>query len=310
MGKLFALFTNTVATTNLQTEEIGEVASAVTAVIGNPGLTENVGILSELKEYFTLPFLLEILNVVIALFLFYVLYKIICKYSKKIGRQKLKPQTAMMLDKGIKYTFQILVVVYVLGQFGINLNALLGAAGIAGIAIGFAAQTSVSNIISGFFVLWERALQIGDNITIDDVTGTVQSIDLLSVRIVTPDNQMIRIPNETIINSKLINATYFPVRRLTVRVSVSYNSDMEKVMEVLKKVPDMCPTVIKEPAPVVFYDGFESSRIAIVLGVWFNKADFLATKNAVYLGIKKAFDEAEIEIPFEQIVVRTVQEDE
>jgi small-conductance mechanosensitive channel len=195
MGKLFALFTKKVSTANLETEGVDKVTSDVTKVIEDVVSSESVGLLSNLKEYFTLPFLFKILNIVAALFIFYVLYKIIRKYTKKIGTKKLKPQTAMMLDKAIKYAFQILVVVYILGQFGIKLNALLGAAGIAGIAIGFAAQTSISNIISGFFVLWERALQIGDFITIDDVTGTVQSIDLLSVRIVTPDNQMIRIPN-------------------------------------------------------------------------------------------------------------------
>ena len=103
------------------------------------------------------------------------------------------------LAKILKYSFFVLAVIYVLGIFNIKITALLGAAGIAGVAIGFAAQTSFSNIISGFFILSEKSLKIGDYITIKDVSGTVDSIDMLSVKIKTPDNQMVRVPNETII---------------------------------------------------------------------------------------------------------------
>ena len=110
----------------------------------------------------------------------------------------MKPNSSYLVTKLIKYAFYVIIIFLILGLFNIKLTALFGAAGIAGIAIGFAAQTSFSNIISGLFLLTEHALTVGDYITIGTEAGTIDSINMLSVRIHTPDNQYIRIPNESI----------------------------------------------------------------------------------------------------------------
>ena len=200
------------------------------------------------------------------------------------------------------------MVLSVLNFFGIKLTTLLGAAGIAGVAVGFAAQTSFSNIISGFCT--ERTcFKIGDFISVDGTAGTVDSVDLLSVKIVTPDNKAVRIPNETIIKSNLINNSYYPQRRMDVRISVSYKEDLEKVLEVLKSVVPGCPSGLTEPAPVVFFDGFGASGIDVVLGVWFRNENFLKMKNELYIGIKKAFTEEGIKIPFLQVVIHPQERD-
>ena len=233
----------------------------------------------------------------------FVLYKIIRKNVNSITTKKFSKQTQAVSDKIVRYTFYTIVVLSVLNFFGIKLTTLLGAAGIAGVAVGFAAQTSFSNIISGFFVLSEHALKIGDFISVDGTAGTVGSVDLLSVKIVTPDNKAVRIPNETIIKSNLINNSYYPQRRMDVRVSVSYKEDLEKVLEVLKSVVPGCPSGLTDPAPVVFFDGFGASGIDVVLGVWFRNENFLNIKNELHIGIKKAFTEEGIKIPFLQVVI-------
>lgn len=101
----------------------------------------------------------------------------------------------------------------------------------------------------------------------------------------------------------MLNTSYFPRRRICITVYVSYDTDMEYALETLKKVPALCKTVLKDPAPAAWFDGFADSGIKLVLAVWFNSADFLATKNAAYIGIKKVFDEAKIEIPYTKIDV-------
>ena len=191
-----------------------------------------------------------------------------------------------------------------LGLFGINLKAIWGAAGIAGVAIGFAAQTSVSNLISGLFVLTEGSIHVGDTIIVGDVTGIVDEVKLLSIRVHTLDNQMVRIPNSTIINSNLTNNSYHRKRRLTLKVGVDYSTDMKLALETLKKAPDLCPTVLKDPAPAVWFDGFDASSINIVVAVWFKPVDFLQTKNDLYIAIKQVLDEAGISIPFNQLDVK------
>lgn len=266
-------------------------------------MNELEGIWKNIVSTFSVENAFRIGGAVLGFIIAFVLYRIIRKYVNSITGKKFSKQTQAVSDKIVRYTFYTIVVLSVLNFFGIKLTTLLGAAGIAGVAIGFAAQTSFSNIISGFFVLSEHALKIGDFINVDGTAGTVDSVDLLSVRIVTTDNKAVRIPNETIIKSNLINNSYFSQRRMDVRVSVSYKEDLEKVLETLKSVAPRCPSGLTEPAPVVFFDGFASSGIEVVLGVWFKNENFLKMKNELYIEIKKTFNEEGIEIPLPQVVI-------
>ncbi len=278
-------------------EVIGAAENAISSAL------DFTGNFKGLKEVFTWDFLFTAITFVAALLLLYIAYRVILKIYRRVAKEKLKAQTALLIEKGIKYTFYVLIALYILDVFGVNLNALLGAAGILGVAIGFASQTSVSNIISGFFVLSENTIKIGDFVTIEDVVGNIHSIDLLSVKILTTDNQLIRVPNETIIKANLKNTTYYPVRRVQVRVSVSYDTDLDLAYKTLMKVPGSCPLVVDDPESVVFFDGFGASGIDLVLGAWIKKEDYIAAKNQLYIAIKKVYDDAKIEIPFAQVVI-------
>ena len=237
----------------------------------------------------------------------WILYKIILRSIKKVPLEKTNEHKQQIAVKFVKYIFYISVVVYVLGLFGVKLSAIWGAAGIAGVAIGFAAQTSVSNVISGLFVLTERSLKVGDTIIVNGITGVVDTISLLSVRVHTFDNQMVRIPNSTIINSNLTNNSYHDKRRITLGVSISYDADMKTALEVLGKAPALCPTVLEEPAPAVWFDGFGESGIDMTVAAWFKPENFLQTKNDLFIAIKKVLDEAQIEIPYNQLDVKMKQ---
>ena len=188
-------------------------------------------------------------------------------------------------------------------MFGIKFSAIWGAAGIAGVAIGFAAQTSVSNLISGIFIVSEKSIKLGDTIIINGVTGVVDTISLLSVRVHTYDNQMVRIPNSSIINSLLTNNSYNSYRRLLINVSVAYESDLAFALETLKKAPALCPTARTDPAPNAWIEAFEDSGIKLTLVIWFDNPDFITVKNETFIAIKKVFDQAKIEIPYNKIVV-------
>lgn len=245
-------------------------------------------------------------GVIFVILVYFVIYKLVCKGIRKVNVQKLSDERKSILIRVARYCFYFAVVVYVLGLFGIKLSAIWGAAGIAGVAIGFAAQTSVSNLISGLFIVSEKSLKIGDAIIVNGVTGVVDAISLLSVRVHTYDNQMVRIPNSSIINSTLTNNSYNSYRRMLISVSIAYESDLAFALETLKKAPEYCPTARTAPAPSAWIDGFGSSGITLTLAIWFNNSDFVAVKNETYIAIKKVFDEAKISIPFNQIVVRNV----
>jgi small-conductance mechanosensitive channel len=244
---------------------------------------------------------ISVILIVVALLAF---FRVLRKLAERVTARSGSPQVRYLVDKAIHYTGVVLAVLTVFNRLGISFSALLGAAGIAGIAIGFAAQTSVSNVISGLFVMTERAFKLGDVLKIDSITGVVESFDLLSVRLKTFDNQLVRIPNETVIKANLMNMTHYSVRRFSLTVGVAYGSDLERVREVLLGIAETCEFAVSDPAPVVIFDAFESSSIRVVFGVWGATEDFLSLKNAVMLAVSRRFAEEGIVIPFQQIDVR------
>ena len=284
-------------------ETINSIGEAASQAADDVLWSKTTSFINWIKSFITWENLFKLLGTVFIIFVMWIVFRLIAKAIRKVPEAKLPAQRTAVIIRFLKYIFYIIVVLYVLGLFGINLKAIWGAAGIAGVAIGFAAQTSVSNLISGLFVLTEGSIHVGDTIIVGDVTGIVDEVKLLSIRVHTFDNQMVRIPNSTIINSNLTNNSYHNKRRLTLNVGVDYSTDMKLALETLKKAPELCPTVLKDPAPAVWFDGFADSSINLVVAVWFKPADFLQTKNDLYIAIKKVLDEANISIPFNQLDV-------
>lgn len=213
-------------------------------------------------------------------------------------QRHMSEQEAMLVRRLIYYVLLALVVTSVLHQLGFKLGVLLGAAGILSVAIGFASQTSVSNLISGLFLIAERSFVVGDLLDVNGRLGFVISIDLLSVKLRTFDNLMMRVPNEEMIKTTVLNLTRFPIRRLDMQVGVAYKEDTERVRKILFEVADRNPVCLDEPAPLFIYRGYGDSALELQFSVWAKRENFLHLRNTMQEGIKKAFDEHDIEIPF------------
>lgn len=216
----------------------------------------------------------------------------------RVFRGRLDAHGTKLLKRFTYYSILVIVVATTLHQLGFNLGALLGAIGILTVAIGFAAQTSASNLISGLFLIVERPFVVGDLLNIDGTVGEVVSIDLLSVKIRTFDNLMLRVPNETLVKSSFLNLTRFPIRRFDVQLSVAYKEDTEKVRRILFDVADRNPICLDEPRPLFIYRGYGDSGLELQFSVWAKRQNFLLLRNSIQEEIKKAFDENGIEIPF------------
>ena len=186
-------------------------------------------------------------------------------------------------------------------RLGIDISAILGAAGIAGVAIGFAAQTSISNIISGLFVITERAFKINDTIEVNGTIGTVQAINLLSVILKTFDSQYVRIPNETIIKANLINYSQFPYRRVKTELSVAYGTDLRRTEQILLAVAKNNAFTLDDPAPSILWTSFSSSSIDFTLMTWTKIEDFVNLRNSLFVEIDERLKQENIEIPFQQL---------
>ena len=232
------------------------------------------------------------------------------KWTRRWMSSRLNLQAGLVAGKLVFYAGVLTIAVSVLRELGFSLAPLLGAAGVLGIALGFASQTSVSNVISGLFLIAERPFVVDDLIEVGGVTGRVLSIDTLSVRLRTFDNRMVRIPNETLVKSQVVNITHFPIRRVDVRVGVAYKEDAARVREVLLEVAEQNPMSLMEPEPVVIFDGFGDSSINFLFGVWTTQENFLALKNGIQEQVKARFDAEGIEIPFPHRTLYTGSETE
>lgn len=201
----------------------------------------------------------------------------------------LDPQQLMLVRRGASSLVFGLGVFWVLNVLGVGFGPLLGAAGLFSVAIGFASQTSVSNVISGIFLIGERPFVVGDLIEVAGTRGFVVSVELLSIKLRTLDNLMVRIPNESMLKSNLTNFTHFPIRRADVVVPVGHREDLERLEHLLLAIAEETPLALAEPEPIFVIKGVMPSSIELQLSVWGLTADWLGLQNDLFKRIQRRF---------------------
>ncbi|AYA02788.1 mechanosensitive ion channel family protein [Acinetobacter sp. WCHAc010034] len=223
--------------------------------------------------------------------------------------------------RGIFYFIFLIFVMASLKEAGFKLSVFLGAAGILTVALGFASQTSASNLISGMFLIGEGSFEIGDTIQItlirgNSIEGEVISIDLLSVKLLTQDNVYVRLPNEQLIRAPVHNLSKFPIRRIPITLAINFHEDIIKVREVLLDVAQKYPLVLADPKPAVTVTAFRESSIELLFAVWCQQENFLKVRDEMQERIRNGFLENQIEIPVPKMgfvdhpLSRPVQPDE
>lgn len=251
-----------------------------------------------LREWLTPERLAALASAVITLVVGILLARLAAASVARVARRRADRQEVMILRRLTLYPILALVLLMVLHQLGFKLHVLLGAASILTVAIGFASQTSASNLISGLFLVIERPFVVGDIVRVEDSTGEVLSIDMLSVKLRTFDNLYVRVPNEMIIKTRVTNLTHFPIRRIDMAVGVAYKEDIGRVREVLARVADENPLCLDDPSPLYIFKGYGDSALEMQFSVWATRENFLLLRNSVFEEVKAAFDEEGIEIPF------------
>lgn len=220
--------------------------------------------------------------------------------ESNLGERRLSPQHTMLLGRGVFYSIVLLGFFQALRQAGFDIGVLLGAAGIVTVALGFAAQTSASNLISGLFLMGERPFVLGDAIQVGSTVGEVVSIDLLSVKLRTFDNLLVRISNESLLKSEITNLTRHPIRRLDVPIGIAYAENPERVRAILAGVAEANELCLDEPSPIFFVLGFGDSAIQLRFSVWTATSHFFEFRTRFLTEVKNAFDAEGVEFPFPQ----------
>ncbi len=217
----------------------------------------------------------------------------------------LRDQSRELLRKTLLYSGVVLILILVLNAAGVSVGALLGAAGVVGIAVGIASQASLSNIISGLFLVSENFFEIGDVVRIGTQTGTIFSIDLLSIKIKTFDNVFIRVPNQQLIEQTIVNITRFPIRRMDIIVTTPVQQRVSTVCTALRDAADSCDFVLEEPEPFVLFKEFVENGSRVLLGVWFERQHYVNARNEIVDAVQRVFSERSIPIRTRAIEVAT-----
>jgi small-conductance mechanosensitive channel len=249
----------------------------------------------------------RIKDIAVTIIVSYSIIQIAVLLIRKVFFKHLSKQSKMLITKAIIYTGVIValfIIIDILELKGV-FKTMLGAAGVLGIVLGIASQTSIGNIISGIFLISEKPFELGDLIRVGDKLGTVYSIDLLSIKLRTLDNLLIRIPNLTIITSEVTNITKFPIRRMDIEISVAYKENLKHVVEVLNRIASDNPECLDEPEPLIISRTFGASGIDFTFGVWFERDNYAKVRNSVFQSITETFAKEGIEIPFPHLSIYT-----
>ncbi len=251
-----------------------------------------------------------IVGILIFLF-FWVLYRLL-RFLMIRGLKKthLSVTVIDLLVKTLKYFMATVAFLMMANQWGIQILPLLSTFGVAGIAIGLAAQQTIGNIISGITILISRPFKEGDWIELDGIYGKVIQITLRSTHLVTTDNLLVDYPNQKLLESKIINHTFNEHIRLRIQVGIAYKESISAAQDVLLGIIKNDERFLTEPEPQVVVTEMAESSINLELQVWLNNAiDEIVLSYELKKKAKLALDEAHIEIPFphHQVFIENIQ---
>lgn len=253
------------------------------------------------------------IKVLISLIIWFISWRIINIITKKIYKHLQKRKTDATLSKVLcnvaRIALKIIVVIGIIGYVGIETASISAVVASAGVGLSLAVQGTLSNFAGGVIIIVMRPFKLGDFITSNDQSGTVEDIKLFYTQIVSPDNKVIYIPNAQLANNVIVNVSVKETRRVEVIMPISYSADVELAKRVIKEVALRNSLILQNPAPFAEVAEYGDSSINIKVRVWCKNADYWNVNWYLLSEIKTEFDNNNIEIPFTQIDVNIKKQD-
>ena len=228
-------------------------------------------------------------------------------FPKGSAKRPMDKTVHHFLKNAVRIALYIVLLITVVGVLGVPLASVIAVLGSAGVAIALALQGSLSNVASGVLLLVCRPLAIGDFVEIGSASGTVTDLGLVYTKLRTGDNREISIPNSSVANSTVINYSREKTRRVDLLFGVDYNTDVEATKSLILDVINRHELVLGDPEPYVRLTELADSSLNITVRVWCESGDYFAVKTDLTEGIKAAFDENNISIPYPQMDVHIKQ---
>src|SRR5690606_835527 len=242
----------------------------------------------------------SLVSAALVLFLGLWLIRMVRKLVDRIFvKRDIEPSIRTFLGNLINWILKVMLFIVVVSQLGVQTSTFIAVIGAAGLAIGMSLQGSLSNFAGGVLILLFKPFRVGDYISSSTgVDGTVKVIDIFNTKLVTPQNQVVVIPNGSLSNSNITNYSEMGTRRTWFDIGVGYNTDLRKAKEILLNVIEKNEYAFKAPAAEVVVTKLNDSSINLSVRVTASNDVFWKMHEQLIIDCKEALDEAGIEIPF------------
>ncbi len=224
-------------------------------------------------------------------------------FRSLLEKRAVDPSLQPFLRSLVSMLFKVLLVISVMGMVGIQMTSFIAILAAAGLAIGLALSGTLQNFAGGVIILMFKPYKVGDFITAQGYSGTVEEIQIFVTMLKTPQNVVIIIPNSALATNSLTNFSVKPIRRADWSFGIAYGDSYDKAKEVLLKILQEDERVLKDPAPFIALGELADSSVNITVRAWANSADFWGVFFDMNEKVYKAFAKEGINIPFPQMDV-------
>ncbi len=223
--------------------------------------------------------------------------------AKMLRKKEMDNAVVEFIHALVRYLLFVIVIIAALSRIGVQTASVVAVIGAAGLAVGLALQGSLSNFAAGVLIVGFRPFKSGDYVEVGGVAGSVESIQIFSTVLKTPDNKMVVVPNGAVIGGPITNYSRHDTRRIDFVIGVSYNADLQKTKAVLERVCAADERVLKDQETTVGVVALADSSVNFVVRPWVRTADYWAVYFDLMQAIKEELDKEGIEIPFPQMDV-------
>jgi small-conductance mechanosensitive channel len=217
--------------------------------------------------------------------------------------ERISPHQRELAHHLTQITLFLVAVGFIFVLFGLKATDLFLGAGVLGVVLGLAARKTLANVLSGLIILFGRPFEAGDWIKVGDREGIVTDITVFNTQVRTFNEEHLLIPNDRVTDQEVINYSKTERLRLQTDVGIDYDDDISKAATIAKRTMESCETVADSPSPDVILESFGDSEVLLRLRYWITRPTIqhkLSAQNEVIEGVKAAFEEAEVTIPFPQ----------
>lgn len=268
------------------------------------------GIWQSIKDFFSNN-IWNIVKFFAILLIGIIVVKILLNISKKIMKKtKIQEVTQGFLYHILKFVLYLILIITCLNVIGISMSGVVTAISAAVLAIGMALQSLIANLANGIVVVSSNMFKKGDYIAVDGVEGSLDDVNFLFITLITIDNKKITIPNSSVVNGSVVNYSAKQTRRISFEFEVAYESDVEKVKEIVLNVMRSNGKVYLEPnAPFCRLKTLGASSITFVANCWVDSEDYWDVYYDTIENVFNEFKRNNISIPYNQLEVRERKDD-